>query len=117
MDIDATIKPADSSTAVTVITLNRDHEFFGFTVKAGSFSDGGTIPKPFTLLVDRFGEALPAFILHDDQRRAAGRKEYSYKEADRNLYEYLKELGVNRIRARSIYTATRMEAKARRKKG
>jgi hypothetical protein len=109
--------PPRSSTAPGLMMLSKRHLFFGYEVPKGFISDGGSIPKPATLLIDRWGEALKAYILHDYQWSLADKGQFSYKQADKILYEYCIHLGINKNRAKAIYLGVRIGAKYRGNKG
>jgi len=106
MNIDCTFIPTKSSTEPSKIRLNCSHHIFGYDVPAGFESDGGSIPRPASLFIDRWGEALECFILHDYLLGLA--KDEDYVFADRKLYEHCLHIGVNKYRAKAIYRGVRI---------
>jgi len=106
MNIDNTFIPAKSSTEPSLIRLNSLHHIFGYAVPAGFESNGGSIPKPASLLIDRWGEALECFILHDYLLSLTRDEDYSF--VDNKLYEHCLHVGVNKYRAKAIYIGVRI---------
>ena len=103
--IDCTFIPSTSSSKPSTIRLTRDHYFFNHLVPVGFISDGGTIPKLATLGIDRWGEALECFILHDYLLAV---KSVSDLEADSTLYNHCISVGINKYRAKAIYAGVRI---------
>jgi len=106
--IDCTFIPSTSSSKPSTIRLTRDHYFFNHLVPVGFVSDGGTIPKLATLGIDRWGEALECFILHDYLLTLSALGRLTDKEADATLYNHCISIGINKIRAKAIYAGVRV---------
>jgi hypothetical protein len=73
--------------------------------KLGFLSDGGTIPRPFWSIYERFGKFLPAFLCHD--YRWSFRDDFpsmTFKDANDLLYADVFAIG-DKVSAYTIYRA------------
>ena len=95
--------PAKSSIEPSTLKLVGDHKIHGYIVPDGFVSDGGSIPKPFTLLADRYGQALECYILHDYLLSISNNSKKKYRHADDTLYQHCLDIGVNKYRAKLIH--------------
>lgn len=89
-------------------------------VPKGFVTDLASVPWPATLFIPKSGAYNPAAVIHDylyqkkgnlivyDKAGVAWPKIYSLKECDDIFLEAMIALGVNKIKAKIMYTAVRV---------
>lgn len=88
-------------------TLDRDVMHRGFRIPLGFCWDGASTPKPFRLVMPKWGSESLAFLTHDFLYSVHAPPDVSRKDADDILYEDLRALGVGMIRSWLVYRTVR----------
>lgn len=88
-------------------TLDRDVIHRSFTIPEGFKWDGASTPKPFRLIMPKWGSESIAFLTHDYLYSIHAPIGVTRKYADLILYEDLRALGVGSVRAWLVYTTVR----------